>query len=202
MESISWYGRKLKFTAKAPFVGNPSDVFRWECQFTPALSGGYEWFYQTFGGVEMDANEGEIEISGGVWRIVQGSGNYNDNGNNVAFYVDGALVYTFDDPNLAQEYSISVPYGQTKTVRALQTQGRFETQLSVTQMQGYGSDGQRPQISEAGDTLTVTLNNNESSPQNGVLIATPKLFSATGEELTSGSCVNLIVRLNDGSGGS
>lgn len=198
MESISWYGRKLKFTAKAPFVGNPSDVFRWKCQFTPALSGGWEWFYQTFNGADMDANEGEIEISGGVWRITQGSGNYNGNGNNIALYVNGAMVYIFDDPNLTQEYQFSIPYGQTRRVRAIQTQGRFETLLSVTQMQGYGSSGTRPQISEAGDTLTVTLPTNEGSPQSGVLIATPKLFSATGEEIASGTALSLIVNLGSG----
>ena len=200
MATVEWQSRIIELTAKAPFTGNPSDMFRWIHRFTPALTEGGHWDAMGFNGADSESDRGELTLDCGEYTVVQDHGDYNASGNNVSFYVDGALQYTFDDPGLTQEFSFSIPFGQTKIVRALQTQSRFEAAISVRQTQNYGTSGERPSISEAGDTLTVKLGINGSTPCNGALTATPKLFSAAGAEVAAGDSITLIINVS-GSGG-
>ena len=200
MISATWNNETLTAEAKADLLCNSIDITRWEHQFIPALGEGGIWNEMQFGGVEMESDQGELTLEAGEWRISQNTGDYNASGNNVSFYVDGSLQYIFADPGLAEEFLLSIPYGQTKTVKALQTQGRFATALSVIQMQGYNTPGDNPQVSAAGDQLTVTLGSNGNTPRNGVLTATPKVFSAAGAEVAAGNSISLIVNLSSSGG--
>lgn len=199
MISATWSSGILTAEAKANLLCNSSDIARWEHSFLPALGSGNIWENMTFDGVEMESDRGNLIIEAGEWRVVQYNGDWSAS-NKVSFYVDGNFMYDFTDPNLAQEYLFSVPYGETKTVRAVQTQGRFATHIQVIQMQGYNTPGDNPEVSMMGDQLTVTLGRN-NSPRKGVLTATPKVFSAAGAELASGNSVSMIISVGSGGGG-
>lgn len=201
MAFIEWNSKAIELTAKAEVTCNPSDSLRWEQRFTPALSDSDTyWNAMQFHGALPESDQGEITLDGGEYTVVQDNGDFNATGNNVSFYVDGSLQYVFADPGLAQEFAFSIPYGETKTVRALQTTGQFVASITVRQTQNYAVNGERPQVIPAGDTATVIVGRNNYTPSNGVLTLTPKVYNAEGAEVAAGNSISLIVNVSSSGG--
>ena len=200
MASLQWNRKTIELTAKAEITCNPSDSLRWEQRFVPALSESGSWNSMQFHGAYQESDQGEMTLDGGEYTVVQDNGDFNATGNNVSFYVDGSLQYVFADPGLAEEFLFSIPYGETKTVRALQTTGQFVASITVRQTLNYAVNGERPQVIPAGDTATVIVGRNNYTPNNGVLTLTPKVYNANGEEAAAGNSISLIVNVSSSGG--
>lgn len=200
MEDIQWNDKAIELTAKAEVTCNPSDSLRWNQQFIPEQTDNGNWIDAEFNGVDSESDQGEMTLEAGDWRINQASGDYSAS-NTVSIYVNGSLHTLFNDPGLTQEFMLSIPYGETIIVSAVQTQGLFVGGIDVIQMRSYAMNGEKPQVRPMGDTVTVTVGVNGNTPNNGVLTLTPKVYNAEGAEVASGNSISLIVNVRNSGGG-
>ena len=199
MRTFEWHSKTLEFTARIKATCNPGEMIRWDHQFTPTInSNNAVWQSGNWNGTDQENVEGELTLDSGEWRIFPYSGEFSAS-NTVACYIDGALIYIFQDPGRNEEFNVSVPYGSgTKRLQMLQTLGRFQCEVSVHKELGYSTDSyNRPVITGSGEQLNVTLQG-DRTPSAGVLVATPKILNAAGEELISGEALTLTINVSSG----
>ena len=199
MPVLTWNNQPLTITAKVDARINPTDLLEWAHEFTPSLiSDPWNSIYQlAWDGVESGCTWGTQALSDGLWRFTPLSGTIDAADHRIEIRRQDTDELLATLTAIGVPVGIQIPVNASVYINLLQSNPVIAT-VEMTRTHYWDSSGSPPEITQAGDTLTVQY---PWTPRQGVLTATAQVYDGNGFLIATSDAITLTIT-GAGSGGS